>query len=266
MADEEIKPVPEASPSSEGTPSVPAVEPVVPTPDAPVVEPTKTDPAPEITPEAPKEAAKDIKEPAKAEILLSQDKKVEEKPVEKKADEKPAEVKTEEKAVETPKYELKLPEGVTVDDAKMGDFTKMLGDFEVSSKVSHDEMQKLGQQMVERHIEELQRYTKSLTDAWNKQASDWKDSFLKAPEFANRTDTVLRAAKDAINIYGGDSKQQQEFFDLMESSKVGNHPAMIRLLSNIMVAKAEPRPLAAPQIASATPMSKYQKMYGAKKS
>ena len=69
-------------------------------------------------------------ETPKQETLLGGEKKVEEKPVEAKVEEKPAEVKTEETVIEPPKYEIKVPEGVTVDDAKLGDFTKMLGDFE----------------------------------------------------------------------------------------------------------------------------------------
>ncbi len=246
-----------AAPITDTTPSVDS-SPTVSTETAASVESAKT--------ETPAESAK--VEAPKVETLLAQDKKIEEKPVETKVEvkteEKPVEQKVEEKSVEPPKYELKLPEGVQVDEAKFGDFTKMLGDFETTAKVPHDEVSKLGQQMLERHVAEMQRYTESLTQAWEKQSNDWKDSFLKSPEFANRTDTVLNSAIDAINIYGGDVKQQKEFRELMESSKIGNHPAMIRLLSNVMLAKAEPKPLAAPQIATPQSISKIQKMYGKK--
>lgn len=244
----------------ETTPVAPVAAPVETAPVTPVVEAPSTEVAPvEVKVEAPVEAKK-------PETLLAQkpEEKVTEKPVEVKAEEKPTEVKVEEKAVEQPKYEWKIPEGVNVDAAKMGEFDKMLGDFQVSAKIPQEEVQKLGQQMLERHTAEMQRYTESLTAAWNKQANDWKESFLKSPEFANRTDTVLNSAIDAINIYGGDAKQQQEFRELMESSKVGNHPAMIRMLSNIMLAKAEPKPLAAPQIATSMKRSKVETMYGKK--
>jgi len=255
--------------------AIPAAEPV--SPPAPVETPVAPAPSPT---EPVVEAQKS--EPASPQTLLAQEKKievqeqpkVEEKPAEIKAEEKPAETKTEEKPaeqkvevpVEIPKYELKLPENFQVDEAKMGEFTKTLGDFEVSAKVSHEEVQKLGQQFLERHVQEMERYTKSLTDAWTKQANDWKDSFLKSPEFTNRTDTVLNSALDAINVFGGDEKQKQEFRELMESSKIGNHPAMIRLLSNVMLAKQDPKPLAAPTIATAARRSKIETMYGKKKS
>lgn len=235
-------------------------------PAAPAAVPENPPPVVVETPVASKEAtasSESSKVEVKTETLLGAE-KIEQPKVEVKAEEKPAEVKIEEKAPEQPKYEWKLPEGVNIDEAKMGDFNKMLGDFQLSAKIPQEEVQKLGQQMLERHHAEMQRYTESLTQAWNKQANDWKESFLKSPEFANRTDTVLNAAIDAINTYGGTVEQQKEFRELMESSKIGNHPAMIRLLSNIMVAKPEPKPLAAPQIAQTTKRSKVETMYGKK--
>jgi len=253
--------------------SNPIPEPVVaPLVDAPSVEATPSPAAEAPTTETPNVEAPAETAPAEApapDTLLGGDKKTgEEKPVEgeeKTADEANPEEKAPEEVV-APEYEpFTLPEGVTVDAEKMGEFTKTLGEFELTSNASHEEVQKLGQQMVERHVAELQRYTESLTHAWEKQKNDWKDSFLKDPEFANRTNTVLNSAIDAINIYAGDTKQQDEFRGLMESSGIGNHPAMIRLLSNIMLAKAEPRPLAAPQIATGEKSSKISRMYGTKK-
>lgn len=238
---------PTASPAEQSTP----IDASSPTPAvstetaAPSVEPVKTEEAP------------------KAETLLGE-KKAEERPVEIKAEEKAVETKTEDAPIEPAKYEFTLPEGVKVDDAKFDEFTKMLGEFETTAKVPHDELQKLGQQMVDRHIQEMQRYTQTITEAWNKQKNDWKDSFLKDPEFVNRTDTVVNSAIDAIGTFGGNTKQQDEFRSLMETSGVGNHPAMIRLLSNVMLAKAEGKPLAAPQIATPNKVSKMSKMYGTK--
>lgn len=258
---DEIAPI-ETTPAASPTPveAAPSPEVVEATPAAvEQIAPVAPVPA-EASTEAPAEAAK-------PETLLGSEKKTEEtKPQEKTEAETTPEVKAEDTISELPVYEpFVLPEGVTLEADKLGEFTKTLAEFETTTKASHEEMQKLGQQLVDRHIQELQRYTESLTHAWNKQKNDWKDSFLKAPEFANRTDTVVNSAIDAIGVYGGDAKQQEEFRSLMESTGVGNHPAMIRLLSNIMLAKAEPKQLAAPQIASGATVSKVQKMYGAKK-
>ncbi len=252
MADETVVSTP--------TPAAPAA------PPAPPAEPQET-PSDEGAKGA--ETTIETTEAPKVETLLGAEKKAEEKPADevKPSEEPKAEEKSvePEKAPESPVYEpFTLPENVTFDAEKMGEFTKTLSEFETTAKVPHEEMQKLGQQMVDRHIAEMQRYTESLTHAWNKQKTDWKDSFLKDPEFTNRTDTVVNAAIDAIGIYGGNEKQQGEFRKLMEDTGVGNHPAMIRMLSNMMLAKPEPKPLAPPQNASPVRESKISKMYGKK--
>lgn len=269
---DEVTPAAQTAPV-EATPvapvAAPSVETPVTTPSEPApVEPTPvTEPAPVAEPAPAETPAPEAK---KSETLLGAEKKAEEKPAEVKPEEKPVEVKPEEKpaeaekAPELPKYEFKTPENFQVDEAKMGEFTKALGEFESTTKVPHEEIQKLGQQFLEKHVVEMERYTKSLTDAWEKQANDWKESFLKDPEFQNRTNTVLSAAIDVIDTYAGTKEQAKEFRDLMESTKIGNHPAMIRLLSNIKLAKPEPKPLAAPQIPMTAKQSKISKMYGNK--
>lgn len=261
MADEIANSTPAPAASPAGNPSEAAPPPATETPatapntTAPVTAPVETAPAAEpVKTDAPVDAA------PKTETLLAQDKKVEEKPAEVKVEaEKPVEAST------LPAYEpFTLPENIQFDDNKMGEFTKVLGEFEALTKAPHDEVQKLGQSLVDRHLGEMQRYTESLTQAWEKQKTDWKDSFLKSPEFADRTDAVVNAAIDAINVYGGDAKQQSEFRELMETTGVGNHPAMIRLLANVVQAKAEPKPLAAPTIAPKATNSKIERMYGKK--
>ncbi len=268
MVDEVIPAAPAAP--VEAAPAAPVAAPSVETPVTPAAEPTPVtapvEPTP-VTEPAPVEAP--VETPAEAKkadtLLGAEPKKAEEKPAEVKTETKPEEKPAEaEKAPEAPKFEFKAPDNFQVDEAKMGEFTKALSEFETTAKVPHEEVQKLGQQFLERHVQEMERYTKSLTDAWEKQANDWKESFLKDPEFTNRTNTVLNAAIDVIDTYAGTKEQAKEFRDLMESTKIGNHPAMIRLLSNIKLAKPEPKQLSAPQIASSAKQSKITKMYGNK--
>lgn len=243
--------------------SAPVVSPVVET--APVTPVTVTAPVVESAPAV----------ATAAESTLLTGEKV--APAEVKADAKPAEIKPVEGEVKTveaekpvaPVFEaFKIPEGVTVDATKIGEFTEALVEFETKTKASHEEVQAFGQSLIDRHIkgvEEAQtKLLNKLIDDGKKERETWKDSFLKSPEFANRTDTVLNSAIDAIGIYGGSKEQQQEFRELMASTGVGNHPAMIRMLSNMMIAKPEPKQLAAPTIAKAIPKSQMQKRYGNK--
>lgn len=169
-----------------------------------------------------------------------------------------------------PAYEpFTLPEGVTFEAERLGEFTKMLGEFELSAKVDHAAMQQLGQQMVERHIAEVTntvtRLNKSYQDRWEQQKIDWKDQFLADPEMGgNRFQTTVDSALGFIRTHGGTEAQQVEFQALMESSGLGNHPAMIRMLANAGKAMSEGRPLAA-TAPPAAPKSKTEAMYGRRK-
>lgn len=234
-------------------------------PSAPVISPA-IDPQPVVV-----EPMPDVDSPAEspsAETTLLTTEKA--KPAEIEA--KPADAAPIESPAEAPIVPIfeafKLPEGISIDETKVSDFTNALAEFETKTKASHDEVQAFGQSLIDRHIKGIEESQKMLLDKLiddgKKERESWKDSFLKSPEFANRTDTVLSSAIDAIGIYGGTAEQQQEFRDLMSSTGVGNHPAMIRMLSNMMIAKPEPKQLAAPTIAKAVPKNQMQKRYGNK--
>lgn len=257
---------PVVSPSPESAPAVaePVVAPFTETPiESPAVENAVETPAPD--------------------TLLGAEKNPESKPAEKPLEEaKPeadGEIVKEEPVAEVtlPVYEaFTLPEGLEFEAEKMGEFTKELAEFELKTKAPHEETQALGQRLIDRHIEELNRYTKSLTTAWEKQANEWKDSVIADPEIGgNRRETVLKNAGQAINQFGGSPEQIDQFFSMIESTKVGNHPAQIRLINNMMneitrlrtayESEEDVRPLAAPQIASKVKGTKIERMYGAKK-
>lgn len=232
-------------------PTAPIVDaPVAPVVVEPVVVAEPVTPAVVAEPIADKPA-----EPEKlAEPVTLLAEKAPEKPVEKIAaeGEKPADSKAEgsqsDEPAPLPAYEpFTFPEGVTFDEARLGDFTKTLGEFEIASKADHAEMQKFGQQLLERHTAELQnavtRVTEAYQNIWEKQRNDWKESFIKANP--NNYQTIVDSAKEFIGTHGGSEAEQNEFKALMESTGLGNHPAMIRLMANAMKANAEGKPLPA---------------------
>lgn len=167
-----------------------------------------------------------------------------------------------------PSYEpFTLPENVKLDDARLGDFTKILGEFETTTKADHAEVQKFGQNAVDFHIAEV---TKAVTNVektyqtlWEKQKTDWRDQLMKDPEIGgNRFQTTVDAALKFIRTHGGNEEQQASFRTLMDTSGLGNHPAMVRLLANAGVAMSEGKPLAASIPAPNAPKSKVEAMYG----
>lgn len=254
MADPTPVAVVETAPIA-AAPATPAPEPAqaVVTPEAQTPAPAQeAAPAPVVAlVEAPKaesllgtELDKDAPKPAPAVI-------VEPKKTEEGQSVEPAPPPPE--APKEPTYEpFKAPEGVTLTAEKTGEFTKLLAELEVSGKAEHAIVQEVGQKAVDFHIAEMKRVTEEIPkfyqEVWEKQKSDWRDATKADPEIGgNRFDTSLTAARNFIRTHGGTAEQQQEFRNLMESSGLGNHPAMIRLLAKANSVMSEGQPLAAKQ-------------------
>jgi len=221
-------------------------------PVVPVTEPTVLGEAPKETPavEAPKapegEVKTEVTEPPKTESEGGQS-------------EDPA---------PPPKYDpFTLPEGIKLDDTKVGEFTNLLAELE-KSKADHSVVQQTGQKLVEFHINEVKSAVEGIQkyyqDSWDKQKTEWRESFLKDPDIGgNRFQTTVDAANTFIRTHGGSVEQQTEFRALMDSSGLGNHPIMIRILANAGKAMSEGRPLASVKPVS-QPKSKTQTLYGGK--
>lgn len=182
------------------------------------------------------------------------------------AEQKKEEAPKAEEPAQLPTYEdFKLPEGINLDKEKFGEFTGILADIELA-KGDHAKMQEAGQKLVDRHIAELQdalkRQTEHYASEWEKQKTAWRDSFVKDPEIGgNRQDTTVKAALQFIRTHGGNDAQQAEFRQLMDSTGLGNHPALIRLLANANITLAEGKPVPAQKPAT-QPMSKVERRYG----
>lgn len=166
-----------------------------------------------------------------------------------------------------PKYEpFKIPEGFQADQERLTKFTDLLGDLEVKGKAEHSFVQEFGQKAVEFHLNEVKNTVDSLTKlyqtTWENQKLAWKDQFLKDPEMGgNKFQTTIDSALTFIRTHGGTAEQQAEFRSLMETSGLGNHPVMIRLLAKAGRAMSEGTPLAATKPVQ-PPKSKTQTMYG----
>ncbi len=144
-----------------------------------------------------------------------------------------------------PTYEaFTLPDDVKFEDEKLSEFTGILAEIELA-KGDHAKMQETGQKLLDRHIAEVKntvdRLNQYYVDTWEKQKTDWKDAFENDPEIGgNRKDTTVKAAVAALTEGASlsDDKavresQQKEVRDLMESTGLGNHPALIRTFNNL---------------------------------
>lgn len=245
---------------------------------APVVAPIVVETPPVVAPvETPAIVETPKVEPAKVETLLADalDKNpVEVKPADGEVKVPPVEgdqSKTEsnqsDEPAPLPVYDtFTVPEGVTLDDERVKKFTEILGDLETKSKAEHALVQEFGQKAVDFHVSEVKKAVDDVNTyiktAWERQKTEWKDSFLSDPDIGgNRFQTTVDSARTFIRTHGGNADQQAEFRNLMETSGLGNHPAMIRLLANAGRAMSEGQPLAAVKPVSQS-KSKTQTLYG----
>lgn len=177
-----------------------------------------------------------------------------------------------------PAYEPFIaPEGMAFDDKQLGEFTAMLGEYEMSSKADHAATQKFGQDLVNRHIAAVQESVKRVTDgyiaAWNKQDTDWLDAFKADPEIGgNRADTTMKTVQEAVGKYAGTPEHVAEFRNFVNTTKVSNNVTVIRLINNMnariegLISKYEresSNPV--PAMKSPAPVkSKIERRYGSK--
>lgn len=179
--------------------------------------------------------------------------------------------KVESEPAPAPVYDpFKLPDDLKLDDTKVKEFTDILSDLETKSKAEHALVQEFGQKAVDFHINEIKKTVNDLQDfyktAWDKQKTDWKDDFLKDPNIGgNRFQTTVDSANNFIRTHGGTSEEITEFRNLMETSGLGNHKAVIRLLANAGRAMSEGQPLAATAPVTQTKTSKVETLYGKSK-
>mgnify|MGYP000072417947 CR=1 FL=1 len=261
MADEPVAPVPVTPPVTEAlvTPdTVVTPEPVV-SPEAPA--PDVVTPAPE----APKTEAPSILGEALAPTESAEAPKEGETPpvAEAPKDEGGQSVEP----APPPKYDpFVYPEGVTLDETRVGELTNLLSALELEGKADHAKLQETGQKLVDLYISEskaaVEKISEYYANAWEKQKTDWREATTNDPEFGgNRLQTTLDAASTFIRTHGGTKEQQAELRSLMDSSGLGNNLAVIRLFATAGRAMSEGRPLAAPKPVS-QPKSKVKAMYG----
>lgn len=260
--DAPVQPVATAtvSPSIESPVSLLGSDPEVKTESAPSSDPPTTEVAPVV------ELVKADEKPQETKVETQ--KSVEGADTAQPDDEKKAENTQSEEPAPLPTYDaFTLPEGATLEAEKLGTFNKMLGEFESLTKADHAEAQKFGQQLIDRHIAEvqdsIQRYHQTLVDSWEREKSDWVGQFKSDPELGgNRMETTINTGRNIISTYGGTPEQQKEFRDALVRTGMEGHPGMIRLLANIakspMVQEGRPLPAKAP----AMKQSKPNKFYG----
>ncbi|MET4341951.1 hypothetical protein [Bradyrhizobium sp. RT9a] len=222
--------------------------------DAPKGEPTLLDGATGTKPEAKADAATDKDSPAPAEAAKTDAKADDVKPEAKDdksaadADKPKAEdvkdaakddpAKKDATAAEPPapiKYEaFKVPEGIKLDDERIGKFAEVAGAGQVSQDVA--------QSLLELHVAEMQRFSEEVVkqaeehqrDVWSKLNDTWKTEARNDEQIGgNRLETALARGKAVLEEYGGTADQVRELIAHTSNNGMGNFPGFLRFLDNV---------------------------------
>jgi hypothetical protein len=223
---------------------------------------------------APADASPETPTPAEDSSLLGDLAKPEpEAPAEpEKAAEAPApEAEAPVEDLPLPEYEkFTLPEGIELEDAKLGDFTKILGEFENGTKTDHTKMQVLGQRLIDMYTAEAtqlaERVQKNQVDVYNRTREGWKESFRNDPEIGGkRQETTLKSCKAVLERYkasAGDNRHG-ELIKTFALTGAGDNPSLIHFMNwaaQFAVERAKPIPATVPKAPNTT--SRSAKRYG----
>jgi hypothetical protein len=180
---------------------------------------------------------------------------VAEAPVEVAPTDKPAESAAE--PIETPKptYEaFTLPEGLNVAPEQLEAFTSVLAEYGLT--------QEAGQKLMDLHAGALKemstQFEQRQRDAFDQTRADWRGQVDK--KFGNRRDAVVNDAKWAIETLVPTAKERQALWSTFAYTGVGDHPAMIDLLSRA-AAKMRERAAPATGVPNTKPISAAERRY-----
>lgn len=143
----------------------------------------------------------------------------------------PAEDATAEAQPPAPiKYEaFKVPDGVTLDQERIGKFAEIAGPAQVNQEVA--------QNLLNLHVEEIQRVQQAAIDnqrkVWNTYIDTITNELRKDPELGgNRLETSLSMAKAVVEEYLP-ANEAAEYLALLSHNGMGNHRLQVKLLHAI---------------------------------
>lgn len=214
-------PAPAATPVAAALPTTPPATPTSqPTPAVQEVAATPSEPAPPVegTPQAPKTSL--LAEAGKPET-----------PAPAPSDAAPV-VATEAPAepAPLPSYDaLSLPEGVSLDKTRVGEFDGLMGRFERTANVPHEAAASFRQELTNFYVAEMQRAQQAQYENWNRTREGWRSEIKDNPTYGKtRLESTL---KDVAVIR--DRFATPQFLQMIEFTGAGDHPGMIETFRNI---------------------------------
>lgn len=120
-----------------------------------------------------------------------------------------------------------LPEGMPLDEPSMGEFKTLAKELNLS--------QQQAQKLVDLEVARMQAAEKSMIETEQKQTEEWVNAVKADPDIGGaKLESSLKIAKQAVTEFGG-----EEIASLLETTGLGNHPAVIKMFHKIGKAVAE---------------------------
>lgn len=148
---------------------------------------------------------------------------------EKPGEEKPGDKEGEKKPEGAPeKYEFSAPEGTELDKAAVEQFEPIARELNLSQEQAQKLVDLYGSKV-------MPQLMKQQAESWQKQVADWGTAAKEDKEIGgDKFGANLEKAKQAMGTFA-----TPELREFLESSGMGNHPEMIRLMVKVGAAMSE---------------------------
>lgn len=128
------------------------------------------------------------------------------------------------------KYDLKMPEGVEVDQAMLDQFAPTFKELGLTTKQA--------QALADKFIEAQNTRGEAQAQSWAKTIGDWVDRAKADPEIGGaKWDATVKDASGIVKRFGNDALREY-----LNASGAGNHPEMIRFMAKVGAMIGEDRP------------------------
>lgn len=130
-----------------------------------------------------------------------------------------------------PEYELKLPEGVKLDDAQLAG----VKDLFAKAKVAPDQAQAL----LDEHLRVLRETADAPIKLWHDTQKQWQDAVKADPEIggANLAANLAKTRSGVESLLGKDAAKA--FYEALSFTGAGNNPAIVKSLFKAFSIHAE---------------------------
>lgn len=119
------------------------------------------------------------------------------------------------------KYEFAMPEGYTLDEARAGEFEAFARSNKLTNEAANEALA-----IAVKHVEGLQEQQQA---AWREQVEGWGNEIRTDKDLGgDKLQASMNIAQKAIARFG-----TPELVDFLESSGIGNHPALVRFCYQI---------------------------------